>query len=140
MKVVRLDFGIDELKRLDKSGFHRYDAILVLQHPSYQKKRMMYNDAMVPFEKLRGNDHVGNAGFVFEAQENKSFGGTRPLTGNHGACYGHKLAVRQLFEMSCGQNSLPLEVGTVLSEWVRPDGQPGSMKIGEETFFGGHGI
>ena len=67
MEVMRLYFGIGELKWLDNPSFHRDHAILVLQHASYEQKRMMYNDAVVPFEKLRGNNHVGDAGFIFEA-------------------------------------------------------------------------
>ena len=71
---------------------------------------MMNNDAVVSFEKLRRDDHVGNARFIFEAQEDKSFGSTRPLADNHGASHRHKFAVRQLFQMSSRRDSSLLEL------------------------------
>ena len=64
---MRTDFGIEERKGLDDSSFHGNRTILVLQHASDKQKRMMYNNAVVPFEELGRDDHVGNSRFIFEA-------------------------------------------------------------------------
>jgi hypothetical protein len=64
---MRTDFGIEERKGLDDSRFHGNRAILVLQHASDKQERMMYNNAVVPFEELGRDDHVGNSRFIFEA-------------------------------------------------------------------------
>ena len=67
VEVMRLDWGVAELKWPDIPSFHGNHAILVLQNASYKQKGMMDNDAMVFLEKLGRDDHIGDARFIFEA-------------------------------------------------------------------------
>lgn len=94
MKVVRLHFGVNKVERLYHPGFNGNHAILVLQNASYQQKRMMNNHSVVFLKKLRRDDYVGNARFVFETQKDESFGSTGALANNYGAGNRHKLAIR----------------------------------------------
>jgi hypothetical protein len=51
---------------------------------------------MVLLEKLRRDDYIRDSGLIFQAQENKSLGGSWTLPNNHGTDNRNGLAIVQL--------------------------------------------
>ena len=90
MKVVRRHICLEENKRLDPRGFHRYDPILVLERPRNDEERPVDNGRVFFFKKWRRNNDVGDARFVFEAQKDKPLGSTWSLPGDDGPGDGYE--------------------------------------------------
>lgn len=67
MKIVGLRVGARGLQRLNSPGFYRYDSILILQHAGNDQERMVHHRCVPLVEKLRRNDDVRDAGFIFQA-------------------------------------------------------------------------
>ena len=85
-----------EVERLDDAGFYGDDAVLILQNAVDDEKRVVHDDGVVFFEKLRRDDDVGDAGFVFEAEENKAFGRSRTLANDDRAGYANERRRREV--------------------------------------------
>ena len=90
MKIVRGCGSAGEKKRLDDSGFDGDHAVLVLQNAFNYEKWIVHDDGVIFFEKLRRDDDVRDAGFIFEAQEYESFRGARALANDNRAAYAHQ--------------------------------------------------
>jgi len=81
MKIVRVDRGAvgqgGELRHA--LGLDRGDAVLVLQHALDQQKRRLDDDQAIGGVEIGPDDDVGDAGFVFEGEEDEALGGARAL-------------------------------------------------------------
>ena len=60
---------------MDGAGAHLQDSL-------DQEKIFLGNHQAAPFKKLRVNNHVGDTGFILEADENNALCRSRPLTAN----------------------------------------------------------
>lgn len=81
MEIMGGGGGAGEGERLDAMGFYGDDVVLILQRAVHEKKLLVDDHYAVPGEKLRGDDGVGDAGFVFDAEEHETFGGAGALAG-----------------------------------------------------------
>ena len=90
MKIVSGCGSAGEKKRLDDSGFDGDDAVLVLQNAFNYEKWIVHDDGVIFFEKLRRDDDVRYAGFIFEAQEYEPLRGSGTLANDNRAGYTHQ--------------------------------------------------
>src|SRR5204862_2588497 len=80
MEVIRgraLELAVVEA--FDVAGLDDVNTVGGLQAAFDQEEAFLCDGEAKLFEKLRGDDRVGDAGFVFEADEDKAFGSTRAL-------------------------------------------------------------
>ncbi len=136
---MRLWLGFGKREGEDAPGFDGNNIVLILQNAFDKQKGMMNDDGVILRKKLRGDNRVGDAGFVFEAEEDKAFGCAWPLTGNDRAGNADLHAAALRLQLRRGQDAKLDEFGAMKSERVRANCQASALKIGDEAFFRGHG-
>ena len=90
MKSMSASGSAGEEEWLDDSRFDGDDTVLVLQNTFDHEKRIVDDDGVIFFEKLRRDDDICHTGLIFEAQEYKSFRGSRTLANDDRACHAHQ--------------------------------------------------
>src|SRR5487761_144397 len=108
VEIVRSGFGACDAQRLNAFHFHGNDVVLILQASFDQQELVMNDHGMILLEKLRRNDGVGNAGFVFKAKENKTFCCSGTLARDHGSSEAHMRSMRKALEFAGGAHATPL--------------------------------
>src|SRR5487761_64678 len=138
MKIVRSGFGAGDGQWLYAFHFDGNDVVLILQAPFNQQKLVMDDNCMILLEKLRRDDCIGDACFVFEAEKHKTLRGSGPLARNDGSGEADVRAVRKMFELDSGANPAPLQIRAMVSQGMRTDGHARASKIRDQSFFDGH--
>src|SRR3954464_2739495 len=111
------------------------DPALVLQRTFNTYKPAARNNHSVLFELIWSEDDVGNAGFVFEREKNKSLCGTRTLPRNHASRHADKIMIRQVREI-VGRNQAGIaKCFTMICERVRPSGEAGAGVVGRQALI-----
>ena len=123
---------------MDTLGFHRNDVVLILQDSFDHQESATGEQYPVPFINIRRHNRVGDAGFIFQAKEEKSFGRPWSLSGDDATGNACEPPVRD-----CLQIARPLDVHSipfspVVSHGMTSNGEPGTMKVGNQAFFIGH--
>ena len=108
MEIVRGGGGLGEGEGAKALGFYRDHVVLILQHAVDEEELLVHDEDAVPHKKLRGDDGVGDAGFVLKAEEYEAFRGAGALAGNHAASDADGSAVRQSAELNGGADPLTL--------------------------------
>jgi hypothetical protein len=139
-EVMSRSCGAGEVERLDDRGFDGDDAILVLQRAFDDEERVVHDGGVIFLEELRLDDDVRDASFVFEAQKDKTFCGAGALANNDGACHADKCAVTKRGETRRRQNSAAVEFRAMMRHRMVANGETGTVKIGDQTFFVIHRI
>jgi hypothetical protein len=70
---------------------------------------------------LRGYNGIADTGFILQANENKSFGGTGPLSTNHLTAYPNPAAIRRLREIAAAPN-ITGQHRSQITNWMRTNG------------------
>src|SRR5438046_2063209 len=83
MRSLRRQIGFAE--GFDYFGLHVLDTGDVLQRAGDSQRRFLGDYKSDTFENGRHHDGVGDAGFVFEADEHKTFRRARALAADHRA-------------------------------------------------------
>jgi hypothetical protein len=138
MKIVGSSFCAGDGQGQDAGGFDGDDIVLILQLALDEQELLVDDDHMVSREELRRDDGIGDAGFVLEAQKNKTLRGPRALAGDHGAGNPDMSPVGEFGQLDGGANALALQCGAMVGHGMRANRHPGAAKIGGEAFFGSH--
>ena len=72
MEVVGAYFQVVKGQRLDAFCLHVNDSVLVLQRTFYQNKFAPCDHDTLSFIKIRSDDDVCNAGFVFHGEKDEA--------------------------------------------------------------------
>ena len=94
MEIVRggaLELAV--VKAFDVAGLDDVNAVGGLEAAFDEEEAFLGDDEPQFFEELWSDDGVGDAGFVFEADENEPFGGAGALATDHVARDADDLAV-----------------------------------------------
>lgn len=83
----------------DFPGLDVDHAVLVLEATEDTEERFLHDDEAEFLEELGIDDDVGDAGFVFEADEDDAFGGAGTLAANDGPGDSQGLVVREEAEV-----------------------------------------
>ena len=138
MEIVGADFGAGNIERRDALGFHVDHAVLVLERSFDAQKPAARDDHAVALENVRRNDHIGNAGFVFEREENKALCCAWPLARDDASGNAHESIVAAVSEVVGRMNALSAQGGTMVGHWVRAGGEPSAGVVGGNALVCGH--
>src|SRR5689334_16348960 len=86
------------------------------------------------------DDGVGNSGFIFQAEKDKSLGGAGALADNNAASDAEALAAGNTAQFAGATNAHGIEPGAAISHGMRADGESGAMEVGDKTLFLVHGL
>ena len=125
---------------LDASGLHVDNVIDVLNRTFEKKKLALNNGSAILIENIRSNDDVGNAGFVFEADEDEAFGCSWPLARDHAAGHADITAIGCMREIDGAKNAETVQPFAAIGHRMRADGHAGAVEVRDETFFVGHDL
>ena len=92
----------------DAAGFDDDDVVGVLHGAFYFQKRFLRDDEPQFLEKFGRDDGVAHARFIFQADENKTFGRAGTLAANDVAGNPHYLPVPGLGKIARGPNARQL--------------------------------
>jgi len=148
MKVMRA--AADEVfvvEAFDVVGFDGDDIVNVLETAGDEEERFLGDDETEFLEEVRVDDGIGDAGFVFKADEDEAFGGAGTLAANDVAGDADELVVAGVREIGGAENvfqsgtrgSSSFQVRADQGHWVRAGGEVEAGEIGLETFEGVHG-
>lgn len=130
MKIMRVRTeGRIEAQRLDLERIDRDGILLVLQPAMDHEEGLLGDGKSRLLKEGRGHKGIGNAGFVFEADEDVAFGSARALAANDLASDGHSLTVSKLIQITGAQRSLRHFMPDV-SHGMRAGGQALGMIVG----------
>jgi len=65
MEIVGANIGADDIERSYSMRLHVDYSILILQRPFDPEKPAARDDDAIALKGIRGNDDVGDAGFIF---------------------------------------------------------------------------
>ena len=89
------------------------------------------------FEELRANNGIGDAGFVLEANKDKSFGRSGALAADDHSCDVDTASISRLRQIARQSNVVKLLADE--SHGMASCGNPGPRKVGIQTLKGIHG-
>src|ERR1700752_99480 len=81
------------------------------------------------------DDGVGDAGFIFQADKDKTFGRSGALARDDAASDAETLAARNLAQFAGTANPHGIEPGAPVGHGMRPDSEPGAAEIGNQALF-----
>jgi len=79
---VGADVGGGDVERRNALGLDVDYAGLIWQRAGNEQETGAGDDHAVALEDIRSKDHIGDAGFIFERQEDEAFGGAGTLAGD----------------------------------------------------------
>src|SRR5579864_4016311 len=106
-EIMRSGFGARDAQRLNMFHFHGDDVILILQASFDQQELVMNDHGMILLEKSRRDDGVGDSGFVFKAEENKTFCCSGTLARDHGSSEAYMRSMRKALEFAGRAHASP---------------------------------
>jgi hypothetical protein len=89
-------------------GFDGDDVVLMLKAAGNQEEWFLGDDEAEFFKELRVYDNIRNAGFIFEAEKDETFGGAGALAANDVARDADQLVVASGGEIGGAQNILEM--------------------------------
>ncbi len=140
MKIAGANIGAGDIEGSDPMRFHVDHAILILQRTFYPEKPAARDDDAIALEGIRGNDDVGDAGFIFERKEDKPLGGSRTLPGDYTACNAHKAVAGRARQLLCRENALGAKSLSLVCHGMRAGGEAGAGVVGSEALVRGHAL
>lgn len=120
-------------------GLDGGDAVLLLHEAFDEEERRADDDEAVVVEEVGADDDVGDAGFIFEGEEDEALGGAWTLTGDDGAGDADAASVADAAEVDGAEDAAEGEVGASEGHRVGTDGEAGAVVVGGDAFEGGHG-
>src|SRR5436190_6468315 len=116
------------------------DVIDVLERTLEKKKLALNHRGAVLIENVRRDDDIRNAGFVFEADEDETFGCAGALARNHTAGHTDITPIRSVREIDGAEYAKTIQPLAAIGHRVRTDRHAGAVEVGNETLFMGHDV
>src|SRR5215471_11150132 len=105
VKIVRGDGLFGNVERLEAGGPHGEDAVDVLHFAIDDQIRIIEDGGSLAIENIRHDDSVRNAGFIFQAEKQQSFGGSRTLAADDAARDTNLASVVDEFQSTGGSDA-----------------------------------
>ena len=112
------------------------DVIAILDDTGHFEERLFADEEAMAFKDFREEDSVGDAGFVFEADENEPFGGAWALAADHEAADADESAIGEMREI--GGAADMGDFVTDKSHGMLADSKAKAVVISLEAFDGLH--
>lgn len=120
------------------AGFDVNDTVLILQLAGDEQEARAGDNNAIPLEDVGRDDDVGDAGLVFEGEEDEAFGGAGALSGDDSARGADELIGARRFELGSGEDAEVAKVLTLIGHGVRACGEAGAGVVSGEPLVGGH--
>src|ERR1700733_13001947 len=104
VKIMRLQLERTVRECKEPGGLHVNHAILILEWPFDQQKFATRDQQAVAVVKIRRDDDIGDASFVFQGKEDEAFGCARALASNDAASGAHEVSVLSGAQFFGGQD------------------------------------
>ena len=114
------------------------DAVLILEFAGDEEEFFAGDEESVAVVEVGVDDDVGDAGFVFEGEEDEAEGGAGALAGDDATGGGDSAAVGGVVELGCGEDVGGGEIGAAEGHWVVVYGEACAGVVGDEAVFCGH--
>src|SRR5271166_3418340 len=116
-------FGFRDEQVLHAFGADRDDVVLMLQDAFNGEEALARQEQTVLMKQVGRDDGVGHAGFIFQADKNKTFGGTRALADDDAASDAQPLAAGKVAQIAGAANAHGSEPGAAIGHGMWADGQ-----------------
>ncbi len=106
--------------------------------PFDQEKAAARDDDPVALEDIGRKDDVGDAGFIFEREEDEALGGAGALPGDDAAGDADRAIVAAAQQVVCRENAFAAQGRAMIGHGMRAGGEAGAGVVGGEALVGGH--
>src|SRR5215813_606242 len=131
MKIMRGHGSFADRQDLHARGFYRNHVVDILESAFDQQEFSSdYSETVLP-KQVRRDDCIGDAGFVFESEENESFRRARTLASNNSAGYADVGSIANGCEINGAENTQPVKFSTIVRDRMRPNGHTGAAEVGD---------
>jgi hypothetical protein len=138
MKIMRGRFCLSDPQRLHAFCLYGNHTFLILELAFHQQKLLLHDSRVIIIESLRGDDGVGDARFIFEAEKHKTIRRSRTLPRDYGFGNSHVRPIAQMVKVGDTSNSLPFHLRTFIGHGMRTYGQSRAAKIRDKPPLGVH--
>src|SRR6266404_2739471 len=105
IRITNIGLDLYSIQPLYFFCFDMHYALLVLQHAFYQQEPLMQYRQAVFSIQVRCDDHIGDAAFVFHAEEDESMGRSRPLSRDYRAGIADAVAIGKACQVRSAQDT-----------------------------------
>ena len=105
VEIVRDGFGFRDEQRQHAFGFDGDDVVLILQDAFDGEKFLAGQQQAILMKQVGCDDGVGHAGFIFQADKHKSFGGAGTLADDDAASDAQPLAAGKVAQIAGAANA-----------------------------------
>src|SRR5689334_14506869 len=135
MKVARRRRGLEYRDLFDAHGFHMNNVVDILDRTLKQQELALNHSGAITIEHVRRNDDVCNAGFIFKADENETFCGTRSLAGDDAAGDADKSSIGCVRKIEGAKNAAAVQSSATIRHRVWADSHAGAVEVGNKALF-----
>jgi hypothetical protein len=121
----------------DGRGLDVDDAVGILQAPRDEQSVLLSEREASFVKELRGDDRVGDTGFIFEADKDKALSRARALAADDGSSDGDGFTL--VAEGQIGGTGDAVELGANQSHRMGAGGEFEAAKVSADTLAQGHG-
>ena len=121
---------------LDLHGHH---PVLVLEHSVHDDERLPDERGPVGVEHVGGDDAVGDARLVLQAQEQEPLRGPGTLAADHRPRHLHAQAGGQVEQVHGPPHAAAPHLLAAMGHGMGADGEAGVAVVGLQALLGGHG-
>ena len=139
MKVVRWHGLLGHVQRLEMRGSHGIDVVDVLHLAVDHDIRIVEDGLALAIEDIGHHHGIRDAGFIFDAQEQQSFGGAGALAAYDAAGCTNLVAVAHEFQLRRGRDAERVHLLAMKRHGVLADGEVATAKVRIQTLTGIHG-
>src|ERR1700722_4260022 len=138
MEVVGAYFQVVKGQRLDAFCLHVNDSVLVLQRTFYQNKFAPCDHDTLPFIKIRSDDDIGNAGFIFHGEKDEALSCAGALSCNDTTGCAHIFSVLVIAQLRGGQYLHRMQLFTTIVQWMLSHCKAGTGIVRTEPLLRRH--
>ena len=138
MEIVRSNLDVTDIKGSNSLCFDMNDSILMLERTFHAHKATARNHNTVLFKVIRGDDDIGDTGFIFERQKDKTLRGPWALPCDDTSWNPNKFMIGTACEVICGHHSCLSKRLAMIGERMRTGGETSACIISRQAFVIGH--
>ena len=140
VKIVGRNGLFGYMQRFESSGPYGENIVDIL-HLAFNEQICVVEDGgALAIENVGHDDGIGDAGFIFHAEEQQSFGSPGTLAANDAAGDKHRPAIADRLQLIGWRDAESVQLFAVKGDRVFADCQVSIVKIGIQPLTGAHGL
>ena len=138
MEIMGSNYYVTDIKWSNSLCFDMNDSILMLERTFHAHKATARNHNTVLFKVIRRDDDIGDTGFIFERQEDKTLRGPWALPSDDTPWNPDKFMIGTTRKVICGHHSCPSKRVAMIGERLPTGGEASACIISRQAFVIGH--